>query len=156
MEVDLDEAPSKLNYEIIRDEGAKIAKGGVNKNNELLYMRRFKPYPRAFFVNHVIKRTEYDKNGKEKKPIFLARFNEYWSEALEVGQKVPVYAEELENLLLADFMIQGKNALGKAGIKLTSEFMRVLLVGFLFAVPFGFFMDAIWGLIPSHIIVWLP
>jgi hypothetical protein len=151
-EVQRSEAPKRVNFEIFRPADNKlivIKKGKISKTQAYLRTRR-----RLYYTNHILK-IEYP----NRKPVFLIRWNEYYSEALnKPDQLIPEYAAELENDLANDFVTQMvQAAIQLAGmIQLDRTITTLLLLAMVFGIPIGMSFNSIFNWVPSTVVHWIP
>lgn len=163
--------PKRLKFELVRPvsgsaEPVVIKTKMINKNAEIVSFPRLKPVPRAYFVVSFIKRTVEKPrfilglipHGKRSVVEWVVRCNAYWSESLSsLEEDVPKFSRELENLKMADDMIQEiQGFVGLGGFKIDATMLKVILVVFAMSTPFCFFMDVLLHLVPSQIVNWSP
>lgn len=166
-----EKAPKRLTFQLVKpvegeEEPVLIKAKVVNKNQEVVDFPNLKPLPRMFFINKIIRRERtvpryllgLIPHGTKVKVDFIVRCNQYWSESLgALSEKIPTFSRELENLLLADDVIQHIEAVGR--IKkfiLDWNTIKLMLLVFGLTVPFALLTDAGLGLVPNQIIVWGP
>lgn len=170
-EIPKEEAPKRLRFELVREISGETAPivirtKQIKKTDEIVDFPRMKPVARAYFVNKIIK-TEKTvpkfllgliPHGSAKKVEFIARCNEFFSEALgSLDETIPKYSQELANLLLADDELQHiEGVAGLQKFKFDETLIKVALVVFAMSIPFGFLMDVILHIVPSQIVVWSP
>jgi hypothetical protein len=165
------EAPKKLKLELVRPVAGEtdpvvIKTKTIKKTDEVIFFSRMKPMPRAYFVNAIIKRTHQKPkflflvipHGEKTVTEYVVRFNAYWAEALEsLTNTLPKFSQELENLKLSDDVQQHINSVAASQkFVFDSTMIKLMLVVFAMAIPFGFLMDSILNIVPHQIVTWFP
>jgi hypothetical protein len=163
--VKIDVVPKKVRFELVREVAGQtnpvvIKSKMMPKTQEVMLFPRLKPLPRAYFVTNFIKREQTIKGlfGNKVLVDYLIRCNQYWSESLDsLSSHIPKFSRELENLLLADDVIQHRDSIAAAQkFVIDEQFIKVMALVFLISLPFGIFMNEILHLIPSQVVTWLP
>jgi hypothetical protein len=158
--------PKKIKFELVRevegqDNPVVVKTRKIEKTQEIVVFRRLKPLPRAYFVRSFIKRERMAKGllwGQKKVVEYVARCNIYWAESLENDKQIiPTFSEELENLKVSDDMSQMRD--GVAALQrfiFDSEFIKVIAIVFVLAIPFGIFLNVLLHIIPAQVVTWQP
>jgi hypothetical protein len=164
--VPINQAPKKVRFQLVREIAGEsnpvvVKSKMIPKTQELVPYRKLKPLPRAYFVRSLIKREREVKGilwGKKTVTEYIARCNIYWSESLEsLNESIPRFSRELENLKVSDDVVQHRDSIADMQrFIFDSEFLKVLIVVFALAVPFGIFLNTLLHLIPAQVITWQP
>ena len=166
---DLSEVKGKIPYTIEVPGGAIVKKGSIDIKKKQLIHLRLRPQPRSFFVSKVIKtpgststtKSKFGpftwKSTKKVKDKFRVAWNLFYAPALGPDQEKPLYSPELNNLLVADDMIQMRDGVKEANkFILDEQVLRLLLIMFGMSIPFGILLNTILNFIPTQVVHWIP